>query len=197
MSSHRISTQLWTGLRNRPLWSQRPSLILPACVASRAGRTSARRLGEPKSILCLGNGPSSEDAGVERAGFDCLFRVNWIWQRRTRHSNPDVVFTADLDPPPHDAPASSASRRGPTPTKSWQATCGGASARVRSILSFPSCRHPCGPGPIGQQWSLIDRRRRVDAGRRDPPAAEEADDRRHRSLPPSAREISGRNRRNR
>src|SRR5262245_43792382 len=63
-----------------------------------------RRLGQPKSILCLGNGPSSEDAGIDRAGYDCLFRVNWIWQGHTRHSNPDVVFTADLDPPPRSIP---------------------------------------------------------------------------------------------
>jgi len=37
------------------------------------------RLGSPDSILCLGNGPSSESAQVPKA-FDRLFRVNWIWK---------------------------------------------------------------------------------------------------------------------
>ena len=63
-----------------------------------------RRLGEPKSILCLGNGPSSEDADIDRGQCDSLFRVNWIWRDRARHADPDVVFTADLDPPPRAAP---------------------------------------------------------------------------------------------
>jgi hypothetical protein len=63
-----------------------------------------RRLGEPKTILCLGNGPSSEAAGIDAAHFDCLFRVNWIWQERARLANPNVVFTADFDPPSPGAP---------------------------------------------------------------------------------------------
>lgn len=63
-----------------------------------------RRLGEPKSILCLGNGPSSEDADIDRSQFDSLFRVNWLWRERARHADPDIVFTADLDPPPRAAP---------------------------------------------------------------------------------------------
>ena len=57
------------------------------------------RLGEPQTILCLGNGPSSEAGGIEDVGFDCLFRVNWIWNARTIHRDPDVVFTADADTP--------------------------------------------------------------------------------------------------
>jgi hypothetical protein len=61
------------------------------------------RLGRPQVILCLGNGPSSEGSGVETASFDCLFRVNWIWNERAVHRAPDVVFTADADAPP--APA--------------------------------------------------------------------------------------------
>lgn len=63
-----------------------------------------QRLGEPKTILCLGNGPSSEVAGIDEARFDCLFRVNWIWQERARLANPNVVFTADFDPPSPGAP---------------------------------------------------------------------------------------------
>ena len=31
--------------------------------------------------------------------FDCLFRVNWIWNERSIHRDPDVVFTADFDAP--------------------------------------------------------------------------------------------------
>jgi hypothetical protein len=57
------------------------------------------RLGEPKTILCLGNGPSSEGGGIEGVRFDCLFRVNWIWNERSIHRDPDVVFTADIDAP--------------------------------------------------------------------------------------------------
>jgi len=57
------------------------------------------RLGDPETILCLGNGPSSEADGVEDVRFDCLFRVNWVWNERSIHRNPDVVFTADFDAP--------------------------------------------------------------------------------------------------
>lgn len=38
------------------------------------------------------------------ASFDCLFRVNWLWRERG-HTAPQIVFTADPDPPPeHCAP---------------------------------------------------------------------------------------------
>ena len=57
------------------------------------------RLGEPKAILCLGNGPSSEGSGIDDQRFDCLFRVNWIWNERSIHRDPNVVFTADLGAP--------------------------------------------------------------------------------------------------
>jgi len=63
-----------------------------------------QRLGEPKTILCLGNGPSSEAEGIDEVRFDCLFRVNWIWQERARLAIPNVVFTADFDPPSPSAP---------------------------------------------------------------------------------------------
>jgi len=58
-----------------------------------------RRLGQPGTILCLGNGPSSEGAGLH-TDFDCLFRVNWIWRQRAFLIEPDLVFTADPDLPP-------------------------------------------------------------------------------------------------
>jgi hypothetical protein len=54
-----------------------------------------RRLGEPASILCLGNGPSSEDPGLLHLGHDCLMRVNWRWRARRFLDRPDVVFVGD------------------------------------------------------------------------------------------------------
>jgi len=52
-------------------------------------------LGRPKTILCLGNGPSSEDPQVRKIAHDCLFRVNDRWQGRGLLCDPDVVFTGD------------------------------------------------------------------------------------------------------
>lgn len=101
MTSWPPDNSLWAGLAGR-LGRTIFSLAGMRCITS--WEDLRRRLGEPQAILCLGNGPSSEEAGVDRAGFDCLFRVNWIWRERARHSNPDVVFTADLDPPPRDMP---------------------------------------------------------------------------------------------
>lgn len=57
------------------------------------------RLGRPATLLCLGNGPSSEDPALGGLTYDCLFRVNWIWRRRGLFTAPDVVFTADGDLP--------------------------------------------------------------------------------------------------
>ncbi len=57
------------------------------------------RLGTPHHILCLGNGPSSEDTRLQGCSFDCLFRVNWIWRDRGLYLNPNMVFTADTDLP--------------------------------------------------------------------------------------------------
>jgi hypothetical protein len=71
-------------------------------VAGRAVRSIGElreRLGKPSHILCLGNGPSSEDPRLSSISWDCLFRVNWIWQSRGILVNPSVVFTADLDLP--------------------------------------------------------------------------------------------------
>lgn len=58
-----------------------------------------RALGEPQSILCLGNGPSSEDPALKELRFDCLFRVNWIWQTRGMLNSPHAIFTADREVP--------------------------------------------------------------------------------------------------
>lgn len=59
----------------------------------------ATRLGHPKTILCLGNGPSSEDPRLKDMPHDALFRVNWIWRARGFMADPDMVFTADPDLP--------------------------------------------------------------------------------------------------
>jgi hypothetical protein len=51
------------------------------------------RLNFPKIILCLGNGPSSEDPILENMNYDVLFRVNHSWIKRQVLADPDVVFT--------------------------------------------------------------------------------------------------------
>lgn len=57
------------------------------------------RLGEPRTILCLGNGPSSEDQRLRDIDHDCLFRVNWRWLARGFLTRPDMVFVGDLRTP--------------------------------------------------------------------------------------------------
>ncbi len=55
------------------------------------------RLGPCETILCLGNGPSSEDPRLAAWSDATLFRVNWIWAQRNWFTAPDVVFTADSE----------------------------------------------------------------------------------------------------
>ncbi len=50
-------------------------------------------LGQPDTILCLGNGPSSEDPRLRGLSYDALFRVNHFWQPRGILTEPDGVFT--------------------------------------------------------------------------------------------------------
>ncbi|WP_193371335.1 hypothetical protein [Pelagibius marinus] len=50
-------------------------------------------LGNPGTILCLGNGPTSEDPAVAEVRHDCLFRVNDLWLTRGFLTEPDMVFT--------------------------------------------------------------------------------------------------------
>jgi len=57
----------------------------------------ATRLGRPRRILCLGNGPSSGDAALLSTPFDALFRVNHSWLDRPHHTAPDVIFTGKRD----------------------------------------------------------------------------------------------------
>lgn len=59
-----------------------------------------KALGKPKTICCLGNGPTSEDADLSQESFDTLFRVNYQWFSRGFLTDPAVIFTADPDLPP-------------------------------------------------------------------------------------------------
>ena len=96
MTEWPVSKSLWTALTDK-LGRTRAQ---PADIRRIASWDELRiRLGEPKTILCLGNGPSSEADGIEDLRFDRLFRVNWIWSTRSIHPDPDVVFTADEDAP--------------------------------------------------------------------------------------------------
>ena len=47
----------------------------------------------PDTILCLGNGPSSEQPELLQERYDALFRVNHKWLERGFLCDPDVVFT--------------------------------------------------------------------------------------------------------
>ena len=51
------------------------------------------RLGAPGTILCLGNGPSSEDPALAAINHDALFRANHAWLERPMYRAPHVVFT--------------------------------------------------------------------------------------------------------
>jgi 3-Deoxy-D-manno-octulosonic-acid transferase (kdotransferase) len=54
-----------------------------------------RRLGACDTILCLGNGPSSEATEIRDVRYDVLFRVNCRWKDRGGPDRPQVVFTGD------------------------------------------------------------------------------------------------------
>ncbi len=53
----------------------------------------ATALDYPGTIMCLGNGPSSEDERLSEMTYDSLFRVNHSWRERGLFQRPDVVFT--------------------------------------------------------------------------------------------------------
>ena len=50
-------------------------------------------LGSPQTILCLGNGPSSEHPDLQDVDYEALFRVNHSWMNRSVLTDADVVFT--------------------------------------------------------------------------------------------------------
>ena len=64
-----------------------------------------KRLGVPETIVCLGNGPTSESPELAAYRDATLFRVNWTWQARGVMTDPDAVFTADPDLPPKGSKA--------------------------------------------------------------------------------------------
>jgi len=88
-----------------PTWRDRAgqSRLWKACAPRFSGRriddwdALSLRLGKPRSILCLGNGPSSEDPKLAGLDHDCLMRVNWRWKLRGFLTDPDVVFVGDAD----------------------------------------------------------------------------------------------------
>jgi hypothetical protein len=51
------------------------------------------RLKSPRVILCMGNGPSSEDPKLKAMTYNAIFRVNHSWLKNNFLSSPDVVFT--------------------------------------------------------------------------------------------------------
>jgi 3-deoxy-D-manno-octulosonic-acid transferase-like protein len=51
-----------------------------------------KRLQCPNTILCLGNGPSSEDPRLFDINYDALLRVNHRWLERGMLAEPDMVF---------------------------------------------------------------------------------------------------------
>ena len=52
----------------------------------------AAALGRPRTIMCLGNGPSSESPELAGMAYDSLFRVNHSWLARGFLASPDAVF---------------------------------------------------------------------------------------------------------
>ena len=52
-------------------------------------------LGLPRTIICLGHGPSSEVPGLAAISSDALFRVNWRWRERGFLTSPQLVFVGD------------------------------------------------------------------------------------------------------
>lgn len=81
-------------------WLGRQSLSFSGARCLDSWGQIARALGQPRSILCVGNGPSSEDSALADLACDCLFRVNWVWQTRALLTRPQIIFTADPDVPP-------------------------------------------------------------------------------------------------
>ena len=79
------------------LLDSRPGRLALQIRARRVDSLDALRatLGPCDTILCLGNGPSSEDARLSTISFDWLFRVNCSWVSRGRLTQPHVVFIGD------------------------------------------------------------------------------------------------------
>ena len=86
----RIVAQMPLKIARSPRWRD---LIKWRVRRYRDERELKERLKSPKVVLCLGNGPSSEDPMLENVKYDALFRVNHSWIKRKVLADPDVVFT--------------------------------------------------------------------------------------------------------
>lgn len=96
-------------LRSQSSTRLHPKRLATAVLHSRPGQWIAGRrhrridtidelrvaLGRPRTILCLGNGPSCEDPRLRELPYDCVFRTNDRWISRGFLENPDMVFTGD------------------------------------------------------------------------------------------------------
>jgi hypothetical protein len=84
-------------LRDKGGSSRAWRLVAPALMRRRidSWEDLGAHLGHPRSVLCLGNGPSSEDARLNGFAHDCLMRVNWRWKPRGFLADPQVVFVGD------------------------------------------------------------------------------------------------------
>ena len=93
----------WEERRNRPLGRMMANWLYGR-LSQNGGRAGgiirfetlqalAERLGRPQTIMCLGNGPSSEDERLPAMAHDALFRANHVWMTRNILTSPDMVFT--------------------------------------------------------------------------------------------------------
>lgn len=83
-----LATRLQAGLdMTAPRWLLAPFVRRIETVAQLRDR-----LRNPATILCLGNGPTSEADALAGLPHDALFRVNHQWQRRGFLDKPDMVF---------------------------------------------------------------------------------------------------------
>lgn len=91
------------GVAREPVWSldrfggwiaRSPLRFLLKPVLTRIGSAEALalRLGHPKTILCLGNGPTSTDQVLAGLGAEAIFRVNHDWRSNGYLARPDMVF---------------------------------------------------------------------------------------------------------
>ena len=90
----RVPTLRDKGSSNR-VWRS----VAPALMTGRIDSLDdlSAHLGHPRSVLCLGNGPSSEDPRLAGVEHQCLIRVNWRWKLRGFLTNPQIVFVGDPD----------------------------------------------------------------------------------------------------
>lgn len=67
-------------------------LSAPGVNRIQSNEALAEKLDYPRTIVCLGNGPSSEHEELAALDYDCMFRVNATWLERGFMMDPDVVF---------------------------------------------------------------------------------------------------------